>query len=134
MGQTIAVLQKAIFETLQTDASLLALIGTNKIFSQITSKTEFPYVIISNWQTQDWSTSSDNGEQHQFDIEVWDDQPSTLRRQNIGSKIIELLHEQQLELNFGFLVNLRLESSVLHVQNGKKIQPLNLKFRAAIEF
>lgn len=134
MGRTDAYLQKKLFETLQADAPLTALLGADKVFSHITSKTDLPYVLICNWRSEDWSTSSENGDLHRFDIEVWDDAPSMVLRQDIGSKIIELLHEQSLELDFGHLVNLRLENSFLSVQDNTKIQPLRLKFRATIEF
>lgn len=134
MGQTDSFLQKSVFETLTEDASLISLIGVDKVFSHIISKTDFPYIVISNWQSEDWSTSSDGGDLHRFEIDVWDDKPSTLLQQNIASKIIELLHDQPLELGFGNLVNLRFENSSLSVQGSTKLQPLNLEFRATIEF
>jgi hypothetical protein len=134
MGRTDAYLQKTIFETLQADAPLTALTGADKVFSHITSKTDLPYILICNWRSEDWSTSSENGDLHRFDIEVWDDAPSLVFRQEIGSKITELLHEQSLALDFGHLVNLRLENSFLSMQDNTKIQPLRLKFRATVEF
>lgn len=134
MGRTDSYLQKSVFETLKVDASLTSLIGADRVFTHVTSKTEIPYILICNWRSEDWSTSSEYGDLHRFDIEVWDDAPSMVLRQEIGSKVIELLHEQPLELDFGHLVNLRLENSFLSVQDHSKIQPLRLKFRATIEF
>ncbi|MEO9460515.1 MAG: DUF3168 domain-containing protein [Lentilitoribacter sp.] len=134
MGQTDAFLQKSVFETLNQDASLISLMGSDKVFSHVTSKTDLPYIVISNWQTEDWSTSSDRGDLHRFEIDIWDDKRSTLVQQNIASRIIELLHDQPLELGFGNLVNLRFENSSLSIQGSNKLQPLNLKFRATIEF
>lgn len=134
MGHSTSHLQKAIFETLNEDAALKALIGEDKVLSHVRLKTDFPYIVICNWQTEDWSTSTEKGELHRFDIDVWDDNPSTLSQQNIASKIIELLHDQPLELVLGNLVNLRFENSVHNTQGSKKLQPLSLKFRATIEF
>ncbi|MBO6918241.1 MAG: DUF3168 domain-containing protein [Rhizobiaceae bacterium] len=134
MARTDKYLQQALYETLHADASLTALMGGNKVFSQIALNTEFPFILICNWRSEDWSTSSDNGELHHFDFEIWDDAASSLLRQNLGSRIYELLHEQSLELDFGHLVNLRFENSFLSVQDHTKLQPLRLKFRAAIEF
>lgn len=134
MGHSTTHLQKTIFETLNEDTDLLALIGEDKVLSHVRLKTEFPYIVICNWQTEDWSTSTEKGELHRFDIDVWDDNPSTLSHQNIGSKIIDLLHDQPLSLDVGNLVNLRFENSVHNTIGSTKLQPLSLKLRATIEF
>lgn len=134
VSKTVNGLQKEIFMSLTSDSELSALIGANKIFDHPIKKTNAPYIIMANWQVNDWSTDIDYAEEHLFILEVWDKLPSRKRLQEITQQVIENLHDKDLELDFGTLVNLRFENTFLTSQGSTKLQLARLNFRAVVEF
>lgn len=133
MSNSSDVLRQAIYLKLNTDADLVALIGSEQVFDHYAHQAKYPYILVVNWNTTDWSFDEFTGEEHRFDIEIYDDQPSQNSVHEIAKVVNRSLHDQALSLASGTLVNLRLENSFFQIQRRTSIQLSRLKFRAKIE-
>lgn len=126
-------LQKAVYDRLNIDVDLIALIGSEQIFDHYAKNAKYPYILIANWKSTDWSCDDVDGEEHQFDLEIYDDQPSMVDLRDIARVATLALHDQALTLAVGTLINLRLENSFFQTQRRTNIQLSRLKFRAKTE-
>lgn len=134
MTITSGYLQNAIYQTLNNDGAITSLIGVGNIFDHEIKNANYPYISIENWQSSDWSTDSDLGEEHLFDILVYEDKSARKSLQDITQKVILILHDQPLSLDGGTLINLRFENAFFDEQGRNKLQVARLKFRAKIEY
>ncbi len=64
-------LQKAIRQALAADAGLTALIGGARVFDDAPRDAPFPYVTFGQSTIQDWSTGSEDGDEHLITLHVW---------------------------------------------------------------
>jgi hypothetical protein len=64
-------LQTAIHAALTADAALQAKLGGAKVFDQTPPRVEMPFITYGKLTSLDWSTSSDEGEEINFQIEIW---------------------------------------------------------------
>lgn len=134
MTMMAGYLQKTIYQTLNNDSAITALIGVGNIFDHEIKDANYPYISIENWQVSDWSTDNDFGEEHLFDVLIFEDKSSRNSLQNIAQKVILVLHDQPLSLDVGTLINLRFESASFDELGRNKLQVARLKFRAKIEY
>lgn len=134
MTMTAGYLQKAIYQTLNNDSAIITLIGESNIFDHEIKNANYPYISIENWQTLDWSTDGDLGEEHLFDILIYDDKSARKDLQNIAQKVILTIHDQPLSLDVGEVINLRFENAFFDEEGRNKLQLARLKFRAKIEY
>lgn len=134
MTMTSSSLQKSIYQTLNYDSAISALIGMDNIFDHEIKDAKYPYISIENWQSLDWSTDRELGEEHLFDILIYEDNSGRKNLQNISQKVMMALHDQPLPLDVGELVNLRFERALFDEEGRKKIQVARLSFRAKIEY
>lgn len=134
MTMTAGYLQNAIYQTLNNDSEITTLIGVNNIFDHEIKDANYPYISIENWRTTDWSTDSDLGEEHLFDILIYDNKSMRKNIQNIVQKVILALRDQPLSLDVGELINLRFENTFFDEVGRNKLQVARIKFRAKIEY
>lgn len=134
MAVMAGYLQEAIYQTLNSDSAITTLIGVDNIFDHEIKDAIYPYISIENWQVSDWSTDSDFGEEHLFDILIFEDKPARKNLQNIAQKVILSLHDEPLSLSVGELINLRFENAFFDEEGRNKLQFARLKFRAKIEY
>ncbi|WP_162651825.1 DUF3168 domain-containing protein [Lentilitoribacter sp. Alg239-R112] len=134
MAMMAGYLQKAIFQALNSENAITALIGVDNIFDHEIKDAIYPYISIDNWETFDWSTDSEFGEEHLFDVLIYEDKPARENLQNIAQKVVSALHDQPLTLDVGALINLRFESASFAEEGRNKLQIARLKFRAKIEY
>lgn len=126
-------LAKAVYQSLNGDLELTNLIGVDQIFDHQAKGANYPYILMVNWNSSDWSFDGYDGEEHRFDLEIYDDQPSLQSVRDIACLVEGVLHDQNLTLTSGTLVNLRLENSFFQTQRRTNIQLSRLKFRAKTE-
>lgn len=134
MSMTASYLQKEVYKTLNSDSTITALIGVDNIFDHEIKDAQYPYVSIENWQTLDWSTDGDLGEEHLFNILIFEDKSGRKSLQNIARKVILSLHDQSLSLDVGRLINLRFENTFFDEEGRNKLQIVRIKFRAKVEY
>lgn len=104
-------LQRSVYETLVADAALLGLLGAPRIFDDVPQRSEFPYLTLGQSTVRDWSTGSDDGDEHLLTLHVWSRADGRRETHELMSALKSALHERALALDGHRLVNLRHELS-----------------------
>ena len=61
MASASFALQAAIFSKLTSDAPMLAALGGPRVYDEVPTRAEFPYLTFGQSTERDWSTDSDFG-------------------------------------------------------------------------
>ncbi len=126
-------LQKAIFQTLEADAALTALLGAGKIFDDVPQGAAFPYLTIGQSTARDWSTSSEAGFEHNLTLHVWSKSHGRKQVQETLGAIHDVLHDANLTLEDHNLINLRHNyTEIRRTPDGKAYHGLT-RYRAVSE-
>lgn len=104
-------LQQSIYEALTDDAALLALLGGPRIYDDVPQSADFPYLTIGQSLVRDWSTGSEEGDEHTLTVHVWSRESGRKQTHAIIGLLREALHDRPLTLDGHRLVNLRHEFS-----------------------
>jgi hypothetical protein len=104
-------LQQAIFATLSADAALLALLGGQRVWDDVPTRADFPYVTFAQTSERDWSTGSEDGLEHVVTLHVWSRGGGRKEAHLIMGAVRAALHDAALELAGYRLVSLRHEFS-----------------------
>ena len=64
-------LQQSIFATLTADTALLALLGAPRLYDDVPQRADFPYLTFGQSVARDWSTGSEDGNEHILTLHVW---------------------------------------------------------------
>lgn len=99
-------LQKAIHAALTGDAGLAAIVGA-RVHDDVPQGTGFPYVVIGDVTTRDWSTQTQEGHEHIVVIHAWSNQRGRRECQMIIERIDAVLDGADLTLDDHRLINLR---------------------------
>jgi hypothetical protein len=126
-----AELLRVHIEALRADATLQASVGT-RVYDYIPRETAYPYVVYHITESDDWDTTTDNGEEHSVYVHVWDDKEGSKRARKIMQRIYELLHDvTAYTLTDHTLVNCRRVSRTME-REGQLYHGIGL-FRAVTE-
>ncbi len=123
----------AIHGRLTEDAELLGLIGEDGVRDRLVTGRKLPSVLIGEVISNDYSTSTERGEEHLFSLEVWIDAGGRKQAQLVASRLHALLQDAALDLGPHHLV------SLLHVRTQSRREPktklyvAELRFRAVTE-
>lgn len=66
-----AALQESLYQVLNSNSELNALIGNNKIFDEVPDRLSPPYIVFDQNQVRDWSTFTEAGTLHLLGIDIW---------------------------------------------------------------
>jgi hypothetical protein len=66
-------LQMAVYTVLSDDEALSALLGPDRIFDHLPTRTFPPYILFGNFSTRDYSAANAPAEEHLFELEFWSD-------------------------------------------------------------
>lgn len=133
MSSATSSLQKAIWQKLSSDAALTAKIGTGGIVDRVIAKRAFPYLVIGEIITRDWSTSTEPGEEHIITVEVWSDKDGHAEAQSLAGQARDLLHNQPLALTGAVLVNLQHISTRVRREPRSRAHVAFVQLRAVTE-
>ncbi len=128
---TVWELQKAVYVTLDGDATLGALI--NGVFDFVPQDTDFPYVVINSPRATDWSTKTTNGAKVDFDIRVFTRDKGSKSCFEIINRIDELLDEASLIVTGHTLIDLRKQGSEVTRQPDGLTYNGIIRFNATLE-
>lgn len=126
-------LHRALYEALADDAALTALIGPHAIHDRLIERAARPYLVFGPMTTNDWSTASETGFEHVFEIIAWSDAEGRREVQAIAEAVRTRLHEKDLALEAGTLVNLRCERVHIARERRSRRHRAVLAFRAVTE-
>ncbi|TDH38848.1 DUF3168 domain-containing protein [Pseudohoeflea suaedae] len=121
-------LQRAVFERLTADADVTALAGPGKVFDGRPERMQPPYLVFGDWRIDDWSTGSEEGAEHRFEIEIWSDARGRKQAASLAEAVRAALHDATLGLPGFHLVNLR------HTRTRSGREPKSRHIRARIAF
>lgn len=102
-------LQKSIYQVLITDTALTGVLGGSRIYEHVPHGTQYPYVSFGASVSRDWSTASDDGDEHVLTFHVWSDQPGQKEAQAIIAALKAALSGAMLTMTSHRLINLRYE-------------------------
>jgi hypothetical protein len=90
--------QKAVFSVLSADATLVNLLGANKVFDHVPDNTPYPYVVLQVLPWTDRGNHTYEGWACEFQLTVWYRATGrgNLGVQTIQKRIDELLHRVDL--------------------------------------
>lgn len=93
MAQDSALsLQIAHIAALKADATLVSLVGA-KVYDYVPEKSAYPYLIYHITDSDEWDTTTDNGDEHSVYVHVFDDAEGSKRARRIMQRVYELLHD-----------------------------------------
>ncbi len=104
-------LQKSIFEKLVNSPDVTNLLGGPKIYDHVPQRTHYPYVTFGLTQSRDWSTGTEDGQEHLVTLHVWSQAGGKKQTHEILGALRDVLHDEALPLDGHSLVNLRHEYS-----------------------
>ncbi len=111
MASAAWALQQAIFAALSADAELVSLLGGARIYDDVPTRAEFPYVTFAQVQERDFSTGSETGGEHALTLHVWSRGGGRKETFAIIDAVRGALHDAPLTLTGFRLINLRHEIS-----------------------
>jgi hypothetical protein len=133
MTNAAFALQQAIFSKLSSDSSTLSALGGARIYDDVPSRTEFPFMTFGQSTERDWSTGTDIGSEHLVTLHVWSRGRGRKEAEAVISAARDALHDQELELDGHRLINLRHEfSEARRDTDGETIHGI-ARFRAVTE-
>ena len=92
-------LQQSIFAKLTADATLLALLGAPRVYDDVPQGADLPYLTFGQSTARDWSTGSDDGNEHILTLHVWSQANGKRQAHEIMGAVRTALHDQPLTLS-----------------------------------
>lgn len=84
--------QIAHIAALRADATIQSFCG-QRVYNFAPRETVYPYITYHIPDSDEWDTTTDNGEEHSVYIHVWDDAEGSKRTRQIMQRVYELLHD-----------------------------------------
>lgn len=127
------VLQQAVYAAVASDVTIIALLGGARVFDDVPQRTEFPYVTLGASLLRDWSTGTDEGEEHLLTLSVWSRAAGRRQVHEVMEAVRKVLHDQPLTLLGHRLANMRHESSEARREADGDLYRGIVRFRAVTE-
>jgi len=125
-------LQQAIFATLAASDDVRDCIGA-RIFDAVPRGSAFPYIVIGDDRTSDWSTATEPGTLHALTIHIWSRAAGRRETRLAAEAVIAALNGAELTVGGQVLIDLRwLESDSTRENDGETVHA-QLKFKALLE-
>lgn len=123
----------AIHVKLSEDPVLGGMIGRDGIRDRWIARARMPCIVFGDMRTRDYSTGTEEGEEHLLTLEIWSEAEGRKEANAIAGHVRALLHDAELALDGAVLVNLR----HLETRTGRdvksKLSRAELRFRAVTE-
>ncbi|MEX0969559.1 MAG: DUF3168 domain-containing protein [Paracoccaceae bacterium] len=130
-----APLQEAVFNALQADATLAALIG-GRVYDappEALTASAAPYVLIGDEQVRDRSSATHRAALHDLVVSIYSDAAGFADAKAVAGAVSAALDGADLNLGVGHLVQLQF----FRARTGRKTAPggrsINLTFRALVQ-
>lgn len=133
MSHASAELQATIVRALSGDPALLGLLGGPKIFDHAPERVKFPYLTLGRTAVIDWSTGTEDGDEHLLTLHVWSRGGSKAETYDIMDKVSTKLQDSTLTLDSHRLVNLQLQFAEARREPDSPTYHGILRFRAVTE-
>lgn len=127
-----AELQKAIFEALSANETLVSLVG-DRILDHAPANVGFPYITFGRSTVYDWSTGTEDGSEQLFTLHAWSKAKGKREVLAMIELARETLHDAPLDLETHRLVNIRVEFSEARYDDDLSVHHGVLRLRAVTE-
>lgn len=127
------VLQGAIYQRLQGDASLTSMIGDAVYDAVPLGEIAETYVMIGPETVWDRSDKSGTGAEHRLTISVLSDGAGFAAAKAVAGRVSDLLHGGDLTLTRGRLVYLNFDRATARRAGTGNQRRIDLRFRARVE-
>jgi hypothetical protein len=128
-----AALRAAIHDALAADGPLTALLGGPKVFDEPPQNAAFPYVTLGEARVIDWSTGSEQGEEHQLTLHAWSRQGGHKEAHLVAGALLQALDDAPLTLTDHRLINLRFALADVRRESDGRTYHALVRFRAVTE-
>jgi hypothetical protein len=126
-------LRAAVHTALAADSQLVSVLGGPKIFDEPPKSVAFPYVTLGEARIADFSTGTENGEEHQLTLHAWSRQGGHKEVHAIAGALLQALDDAPLTLTDHQLINFRFAvADVRREADGRTYHAL-VRFRAVTE-
>lgn len=126
-------LLQAIHAALAAGADLAALVGADGIRDRLVTGRHLPAVVIAELTTNDYSTSTEPGEEHLLTLQAWSDAAGQHRAQEIAGMVRDLLQDADLLLASHTLISLQHVSTKTRREPRTRLVCAEMRFRAVTE-
>lgn len=126
-------LQRAVFAALSGDTELVAVLGAGRIHDHAPANLAFPYITFGRSSVYDWSTGTEDGNEHIFTLHVWSKADGKTQALEIMAHARRVLHDTNLAMTEHRLVNLREEFEEARYNDDHAVYHGVLRFRATTE-
>ncbi len=134
MASAASELQKAVFAALTGDAELQGEMGGDvRLHDHAPANVEFPYLAFGRTSVFDWSTATEDGNEHLFTLHVWSKSKGKAEALRLMELVRARLHDVSPELETHALVHLRLEYEEVRFNEDLAVYHGMLRFRAVTE-
>ena len=128
-----AALQEAVFDRLQSDTALAALVGDEIYDQPPTGALPDIYVSLGAETVMDRSDADSSGAEHRFVISVIGDTSGFARVKAAAAAVSDALLNADVSLSRGRLVFLRFDRAVAKRDTRKNLRRVDLRFVARVE-
>ena len=126
-------LQQALYAAVTGSAPLAALIGPPRVYDDVPQGAAFPYLTLGQSTLRDWSTGTDDAEEHILTLHVWSRAGGRKEMHEVMDALRGALHDQPLVLSGHRLVNIRHEISEARRDPDGETYHGIVRFRAVTE-
>jgi hypothetical protein len=126
-------LQQALYSAVTGSAPLAALIGPPRVYDDVPQGAAFPYLTLGQSTLRDWSTGTDDAEEHTLTLHVWSRAGGRREMHEVMDALRGALHDQPLVLAGHRLVNIRHEISEARRDPDGETYHGIVRFRAVTE-
>lgn len=118
-------LQQSVYETLNNDATLAALVVG--VFDHVPSGTDYPFITLGEGSARDWSNLEHQGTQHQVTLRVYSREAGRKQASTIIERIVALMHG-------GFSVSGQSVRSIRFLSSTIQLQDDGLTYVGTVNF
>ncbi|OCJ18090.1 hypothetical protein A6U87_04065 [Rhizobium sp. AC44/96] len=123
----------AIHALLSEDAELTAMIGPDAIRDRLVAGRKLPCIVVGELTSNDYSTSTEEGEEHLLALEIWSDAAGRRQVQTIVERLHALLQDAALGLATHHLVGVRHLATRTRREPKTRLHVAEMRFRAVTE-
>lgn len=124
---------QAIHLALAADAALAGMIGSGGFRDRLGTGRQLPSLVLSDVITNDYSTSTEPGEEHMLTLQAWSETSGQRESQAIAGRVRALLQDAALMLGSATLVNLQHVSTRICREPKTRLFCAEMRFRVVTE-
>lgn len=126
-------LQRGLYQTIAADNAVTTLLGGVHIYDDVPRDAAFPYLTLGETVVRDWSTGSDEGDEHLVTLHVWSRANGRRQTHRIMAALKLALHDATVSVANHRLVNMRFEFSDARREPDGETYHGVVRFRAVTE-